>query len=59
MLELSDEGFKAAVIKILPQSSTNFLEINFFKIENFNKETEVLFKIPSGNYRTERYNNKN
>ena len=50
MLELSDKDFKAAVIKILPRSSTNFLEINE-KIENLHKGREVILKTPSGNYR--------
>ena len=43
MLELSEKDFKAAVIKMLLQSTTNFLEKKM-KIEDLRKVTEAIKK---------------
>ena len=43
MLELSENDFKAAVIKMLLQSTTNFLEKKM-KIEDLRKVTEAIKK---------------
>lgn len=58
LLGLSDKGFKAPVIKMLPQSGIRFLGMNL-KIANISKEREVILKVPIVNYRTEKLNNRN
>ena len=55
MLEFSHKDFKVAIIKMLPQSGINFLEMNE-KSKIPAKKGKLLKKVPSGNYRTEKYN---
>lgn len=56
MLELSDKGLKAAIIKMLQGTVMNRLETNK-KLESLSKETEDIEKNHMGNFRTEKYDN--
>lgn len=58
MLELVDDDFKAAVIRMLQQVITNSLETDE-KREHLIKDIErSCKKEPNGNHRTEKYNSK-
>ena len=56
MLELSDQNFRAVIIKMIQQSIIKSLEING-KIVSFSKEIKlIILKKTNGNYRTQKYN---
>lgn len=55
MLELSDQNFRAVIIKTIQQSIIKSLETNG-KIESFSKDIKlIILKITNGNYRTQKY----
>lgn len=65
MLQLSDQDFKATIVKMFQQTIINTLATNEKtkslnkKLESFRKEIEDKWITKFGNFRTEKYNTQN